>query len=180
MKWILAILLVVSTVESAEAQSKKFGFRWPVRVVEGKKYDLNPLFSHWQTATNAVTNSPWMAVVGNVVGYNGGWIVEGNITAANGVQTHQKVLIRNPPAFEKDRLDAAWAKTKAISDSDTHYNGRVTPENGKQQEEFSKILAEIPNSNTTNGIIYRADFFALSTGKLVNGMPEFDFGLISQ
>jgi hypothetical protein len=168
-------MLATTVVCTAKSQSKQFGFRYPIRVVEGKKYDLSYLFAHWRTATNAVTNSPWMAVSGKVVGYNGGWIVDGKSLSAAGVETHQMFLLRNPPQSEKDKFDSELAKTIQMNQQDPHYNGAITAENGKQQEYFAKLAAQIPN----DGHVYLVDFFVFATGKVDRGMPVMDFGLIS-
>lgn len=45
-----------------------------------------------------------------------------------------------------------------------------------QLAQIEKQLAAIPTANAHAGVVYRVDFFALSTGQAQNGMPVLDFG----
>lgn len=175
MKHLILIFVVAMLACSAKCQDK-FAKRWPIRVVDGKKTDLTYLFTHWLTASNAITNTAWMRIAGKVVQDNaaGGWIVEGGTYTATMKETRQKFVLRNPPAFEKEKFDVELSKTLAAHRNDPP--GGVSKESGKQEEVFAQVIASIPN----DGNQYRVDGFALFTGKYENGMPIFDFGLISQ
>ncbi len=52
--------------------------------------------------------------------------------------------------------------------------------NAKRTAELNNVIQGIPHTDAPSGRIYKVDFFVLSTGKVMNGLPALDFGTPSR
>lgn len=97
-------------------------------------------------------------------------------SAANSLQNG------NVPQNPRHHHNAAQQNVSAqsIPQMETNVSNRESAVQG-QLNQADKQLAAIPTTNSsTNGTVYRVDFFVFYTGQSQSGMPTLDFGIPTQ
>ena len=124
----LAIIFAFLTAAAAEAaqETNNPSFRFPVRVVNGARIDLRPLFANWSNKALSLTNSRWILLTGTIATDRpDGWIVDGKTESATGVVLHQKVFLLSPPRKEKEALETLLAERKDLQSENSTLAGDV-------------------------------------------------------
>lgn len=127
MKNLAALFALIAAAGVAAAQeTNNLSFRFPVRVVNGERIDLRPLFTHWGNKALSPTNSRWVLLTGTIAADRpDGWIVDGKTESVTGVELRQKVLLLSPPRKEKEALEMLLAEQKELKDENSTLAGDV-------------------------------------------------------
>ncbi len=98
----------------------------PKRIVNGRAVDLTPLFHWWNEHDGNRPLPAWVRVTGQVIGTNAwGWIVQAKIEhqpVSQGrpskvpPETHEEIVLKNPPMQEKAEYEALQAQLKALNE----------------------------------------------------------------
>lgn len=113
----IIVALLVAAGAAAAQETNNLSFRFPVRVLNGQRIDLRPLFAHWGNKALSPTNSRWVLLTGTIAADRpDGWIVDGKTVSATGVELQQKVFLLSPPRKEKEALEMLLAEQKDLKE----------------------------------------------------------------
>lgn len=94
--------------------------RQPLRIFDGARVDLSPLFQWWEKPsewqkTNARPLSAWVRVSGTLERNAGlGWVVQATVETAPGKSRQETILLKRPPFTEAALFAEATAQRKAL------------------------------------------------------------------
>jgi hypothetical protein len=147
MKYLTMIFALLIAAGARGQDTNNLSFRFPVRVIQNQRVDLRNLFAHWRSSTDAVTNSHWIRLTGTIADDTaGGWVVDGKTESASGLDFHQKVLVENPPRFEKRALEALLAQKEQLE------NGNASGANGNSSQNGNPQKPKHHHHNNTNNV----------------------------